>query len=214
MFQLSTLEDTFRVQPSSFGRPVEEVIREEIDAKYSRRVILEVGLCLCACGIVALGDGMVHPLDGCAMYHVRFQLLVFRPLAGEILVGTIRDSNSDGLTVSVDFFDHIVIPSDGLPSGSRYDESTRIWTWTYHNDDFPFDLGHEIYLRVKSISFTKISTHKLGLQATTTISASSRERSSSVENLDSSTPRPIAMKIVADINAHGLGPLAWWSDEG
>ena len=219
MFQLSTVQDTFRVAPGLFARPVEDVLREEIDAKYARRVILEVGFCLCACAIVELGDGMVHPLDGCATYVVTFQVLVFRPFAGEILEGTIRGSNGDGLVVSVDFFDNIVVPPKYLPEPSVYDEQTRIWTWKFNDDDFPLDVGLSVYLRVRATNFTRISAHKLGLQATTTTSGNGkpdknkgRPRASSVD-LDASTTRPVAMTIIADIKSHGLGPLSWWADD-
>jgi len=208
MFQLSTLEDTFRVAPSQFGRSVEEVIREEIDAKYASRVILEVGLCVCACAIVELGHGLVHPLDGCATYHVTFQLLMFRPFVGEVLAGTIRGSSAEGLFVSLDFFDSVVIPKTALPVPSHYDPATRIWTWKHKNEDFPLDLGHEVRVRVQSVQFTKVSTHKRGLRATTTVA--DRPRSASLDLDGWNTPRPVAMKVIADIKREGLGPLSWW----
>lgn len=226
MFVLASISDTVQIAPCSFGRPIDEVLREQIDAKYAGRVVIDVGLCLCVVS-VQRSEGLIFPLDGSATYHATFQQLVFRPFMGEIIVGTIISSNADGLVASLDFFEDVTIPSKLLPQPSTYDESARLWTWRYDDEiqnEFHLDTGLEMRIRVKSVHFTKVTAHKRGLQATTTVtearddvahafSANSvRCRSSSVD-LDSAAPMPSAMHIIGAINEQGLGPIDWWSAE-
>mmetsp|Transcript_20221 Transcript_20221/g.68492 ORF Transcript_20221/g.68492 Transcript_20221/m.68492 type:complete len:238 (-) Transcript_20221:65-778(-) len=219
MFVLSTVTDTLRVPPSAFDRDLADVLRQEIDAKYAGRVLIDVGFCLCACHIIDTGDGLVHPLDAGATYRCTFQLLVLRPFVGEIVVGTIISSHIDGLYVSLDFFDDVFIPSKFLPTPSTFDSKARIWTWKYDEGDdavFHLDVGYEIRFRVKSMNYTKVSANgSRGLQATTSSDQdedAGRQRSVSVD-LDASDPLPSAMQVVGAINEDGLGPIAWWPDD-
>lgn len=36
-----------------------------------------------------VGDGLIPPSDGGALYKVRFRVVVFRPFEGELLVGRV-----------------------------------------------------------------------------------------------------------------------------
>lgn len=227
MFVLASISDTVRVAPSSFARPVDDVLREEIDAKYAGRVVIDVGLCLCAVSL-RRSEGLVLPLDGSATYRASFQQLVFRPFMGEIIVGTIISSNTNGLVASLDFFEDLTIPAKFLPQPSSYDATARLWTYRYddgfQSESLPLDIGLEMRIRVKSVNFTKVTAHKRGLQATTTVTEAREDsaqaapatgvrcRSSSVD-LDSAAPMPSAMHIVGAINEQGLGPIDWWTED-
>ncbi|KAJ8601555.1 hypothetical protein CTAYLR_005239 [Chrysophaeum taylorii] len=168
-FVLATISDSVRVAPHHFARAVEEVLREEIDAKYAGRVVSDVGLCLGAVSIQR-SEGLVFPLEGCATYDTTFQQLVFRPFMGEIIVGTIVGSNSSGLVASLEFFEDVTIPRKFLPKPSTYDEAARLWSWKYDDaTELHLDIGLEMRIRVKSVNFTRVTAHKRGLQATTTV---------------------------------------------
>mmetsp|Transcript_20325 Transcript_20325/g.26340 ORF Transcript_20325/g.26340 Transcript_20325/m.26340 type:complete len:271 (-) Transcript_20325:189-1001(-) len=224
MFVLSTVRDTIRVHPSQFSRDLDDSLRDVIDAKYGGRVLEEIGLCMCVVSLVEIETGIVHPQDGCASYQVEFQLLVWRPFAGEIIQGRLIGSHHAGLRVSLDFFEDIIIPLENLPSPNTYDPETRLWTWHYDDSEFHLDPGLEVRFQVKAITFTQVSAQKRGLQATTTsIEKASgvkqapthtgvRRRSSSID-LDSSAPIPSAMQVFGSINADGLGPTGWWEEE-
>lgn len=219
MFILATIADTVRVAPSQFSLNLEDVIRDEIDAKYGAHVVIDVGLCLSTVQLVHIGDGLVYPLDGSATYHTTFQQLVFRPFLDEIIVGTIVGSTGEGLVVSLEFFEGLTIPAKNLPKPSTYDEAARLWTWRYEGTEFHLDSGLEMRVRVKKVEFTKVRAHKTGLQATTTVTEARddapknvRCRSSSVD-LDSAAPLPSAMHIIGAINEQGLGPVDWWPDD-
>lgn len=220
MFVLATIsDDSLRVSPQAFGRDVDAVLMEEIDAKYSGRVVVDVGLCLSTVSIVKRHEGFVFPLDGSATYRVVFQQLVFRPFVEEIIVATVTSSNAEGLVASLDFFDDVAIPASLLPQPSTYNDELRLWTWRWDEQtQLAIEPGLDIRIRVKSVRFTKVTAHDRGLQATTTEVADKksqlhgRRRSSSVD-LDSAAPIPSAMHVVGAINETGLGPVEWWTED-
>lgn len=218
MFVLATIsDDSLRVSPQAFGRDVECVLNEEIDAKYSGRVVMDVGLCLRTVRILERHEGFVYPLDGSATYRVVFQQLVFRPFVDEIVVATVTSSNADGLVASLDFFDDVAVPRNMLPQPSTYDEELRLWTWRWDEQtQLSIEPGLDVRIRVKSVCFTKVTAHATGLQATTTELANDkhtgRRRSSSVD-LDSPAHIPSAMHVVGAINETGLGPVEWWTED-
>ena len=67
------------------------------------------------------GDPYVYPSEGSAHQLVKFRLVVFRPSPSEILIGKVLSCSIEGLLVSMDFFDNIIIPSNLLQSPSIFD---------------------------------------------------------------------------------------------
>ena len=85
-------------------------------------------------------------------------MLVFRPDLDEVMVGKIKNCSKEGVHVSLEFFDDILIPAESLQFPSRYDDSESVWIWEYpledneHHDLF-MDAGEQIRFRVISESF-------------------------------------------------------------
>ena len=85
-------------------------------------------------------------------------MLVFRPDLDEVIVGKIKNCCKEGVYVSLEFFDDILIPAESLQFPSRYDDSESVWIWEYpleedeHHDLF-MDAGEQIRFRVTSESF-------------------------------------------------------------
>ena len=96
--------------------------------------------------------------DGSSHTRVRFRMLVFRPDLDEVIVGKIKNCCKEGVYVSLEFFDDILIPAESLQFPSRYDDSESVWIWEYpleedeHHDLF-MDAGEQIRFRVTSESF-------------------------------------------------------------
>ena len=96
--------------------------------------------------------------DGSSHTRVRFRVLVFRPDLDEVMVGKIKNCSKEGVHVSLEFFDDILIPAESLQFPSRYDDSESVWIWEYpleddeHHDLF-MDAGEQIRFRVISESF-------------------------------------------------------------
>lgn len=49
---------------------------------------------------------------------VFFRMVVFRPFIGEVLVGKIASSSPNGIRVTLQFFDDIVIPAEWMKENS------------------------------------------------------------------------------------------------
>jgi DNA-directed RNA polymerase subunit E'/Rpb7 len=44
-----------------------------------------------------MGDSYVYPGEGSAHIKVQFRLVIFKPFVGEVIQGTVIDSNEEGL---------------------------------------------------------------------------------------------------------------------
>ena len=56
MLVLVTVEDKLTTVPQEFDRNVEEILMEKIDIKFSNKVLLEGGFCICFYDFLAIGD--------------------------------------------------------------------------------------------------------------------------------------------------------------
>lgn len=113
MFVLVKLKDTVRIRPQDLAKDFDEVVRDTLQAKFANRVLNKYGLGITIYDFTRQ-ENCVHASDGGAHVKVNFRLVVFRPFPGEVLLGTIRQCDSTGILVSVDFFDHIYIPAAKL----------------------------------------------------------------------------------------------------
>jgi DNA-directed RNA polymerase III subunit RPC8 len=126
-----------------------QVLREQIEIKYSNRILLHVGLCVTFYDFISIGDPYIYPSEGSSIQIVRFRMVVFRPFVGETMTGKLVRSNREGLKISVDFFDDILIPAALLQAPCVYNPADGLWTWKYgenHDTDFVMDIGEEVYI--------------------------------------------------------------------
>eukprot|EP01041_Mallomonas_annulata_P003228 gene3228-6382_t len=171
MFVIAVIVDTVKTLPEYFNRDTTEVITEQIEEKFSNKVLVDVGLCICLYDFVDVGDPYIYPAEGAAHQRVKFRLVVFRPFVGEIIVGKLISCNKDGLRVSLEFFEDIYIPLYLLQGSSEYSEQKGVWLWHYDEESegkFVYEIGEEVRFRVRTINFTKVTTTAKGTQATTT----------------------------------------------
>ena len=159
MFVLAIIEDNIKTAPDQFDRDPTEVLIEQIDLKYTNKILIEVGLCVSFYDFIKIGDPYVYPGEGASHQVVNFRMVIFRPFAGEVMLGRILSSSIDGLRVTTEFFDDIFIPSSLLQTNSEFDRGKKEWKWNYDEggDSFPMELGGEIRFKVKTISFTTVT---------------------------------------------------------
>lgn len=101
MFLVATLNDTVSIAPHHFNEQLSSIVAEEIDRKLANTIFQELGLCICLYDILSMGDCILLPSDANFHIKVKFRYVVFRPYIDEILVGKIRSSSKDGITVSL-----------------------------------------------------------------------------------------------------------------
>lgn len=95
MFVVVKISDVIKISPALFGLPHSKVLTEEIDRKYSNRVIEDVGLCISLYDFESIGDAVIHPSDGSSYTAVVFRMIAFRPFIGEVIVGKLIRGTSE-----------------------------------------------------------------------------------------------------------------------
>ncbi|GAA5910688.1 DNA-directed RNA polymerase III subunit RPC25 [Sporobolomyces salmoneus] len=129
MFTYCIQKDTIRVEPRDFAKPPAEAIKEEIHRRYSNKVIPGVGLCISLLDILSCTEGAVLYGDGCFYYQTEFRLIMFRPYIGEAILGKVKSQGSEGIIVTLGFFDDILIPPTLLPDQCGFDGNLREYFW-------------------------------------------------------------------------------------
>lgn len=219
-----------KLSPRKIETGLVPAIKNALGAKYCNRILPNYGLCIAIHDVIEAGDPIVHPgHDACAHIQVIFRIVLFRPLPGCIIEGTIRSSNSEGIRVSLGFFDDILVPPTLMHSESTsFDGAEQVWSWNYNDTKLYLDAGEVIRVRVTSEIFTesppvlKDSLMKTasvvpnpplgglksgnnaigGTKLDTALSPAPQE--------DTIVPQITPYRILASIAEDGLGLTRWW----
>lgn len=237
MFVLVKLRDTVRIKPSHLGREESEVVRDSLMAKYANKVLSEQGLGICVYDFEILHNYLYHG-DGGAHVRVEFRLVVFRPSPGEVLIGKVQQCDDSGLYLSLNFFDHVLIPRTKMQKPSEFDEKEKLWVWKFEENELFMDLDCPVRFRVEKVIFAdptpkdkekevdKLADAKKTIAATGAQTkkngAATEEEEKKEEEEDESAARTLPegttiasyrppMLIVGSIQEDGLGLLDWWS---
>ncbi|KAM0752490.1 hypothetical protein T439DRAFT_312667 [Meredithblackwellia eburnea MCA 4105] len=135
MFTFCIQKDTICIEARDFGKDPVDAIREAIHRRYANKVIPDVGLCISLLDILDTSEGAVLYGDGNFYYKVEFRLVIFRPYIGEALVGKVQSQSEAGITVSLGFFDDILITPSLLPDHSCFDPNRQNFFWVPLPDD-------------------------------------------------------------------------------
>ncbi|KAL3921761.1 MAG: hypothetical protein SGARI_006602 [Bacillariaceae sp.] len=216
MFVVETIRDTVKVDASDLGTGdnTSSIIYREIDKKYPNRVIYNVGLVIARYHKSKLRMQHGKLQGSCTHWPVTFDLIVFRPCIGEIIVGHVYESTEEGLQVSVGFFDAIFIPAYWMLNPSKYENDGWVWAPKYDDDEededddgpttYEMNTGAEIRVRVKAINYNRNLAEAKG--------KSTRARSGSV--VEENFVKASTMQVVASICEDGLGLTEWWKEGG
>lgn len=213
-----------KVEPRHFSKSSAKAIADQINAKYSNKVLQDVGLCICVHDILKASEGRVRWGDGCFYYSVVFRLVVFRPFTNEVLVGRISSSTAESIRITMGFFDDIYIPPHLLPHPSAFDYQEQAWFWLLDpaseahvadpllsapEERMYLDVGETIRFAVESDNFydlepgPAVGEGKLG-DVPSGVGSLPGDPSSKRGNYAS-------YKIVASIAGQGLGLVSWWA---
>ncbi|XP_031120683.1 DNA-directed RNA polymerase III subunit RPC8-like [Ipomoea triloba] len=192
MFYLSEIEHTLRLPPHLLNLALNEAIKGELEGLFVDKVIAQLGLCISVYDIRSIDGGFIFPGDGASTYTVKFRLIIFRPFRGEVIAARLKESNAQGLRLSLGFFDDIYVPAVLMPnpSHSEPDPESRNqvrWIWEYEGEKYPIDGTDEIRFRVLEISYPSLPL-----------------------NQDKDAKPFAPMLITGSLDADGLGPVSWW----
>ena len=105
MFILTTVVDTIRIAAHMLSVPSLTAVHDEMDRRYPNQVLMDVGLVVARHGdCLRIGDGICVNGDAGAHHECLVKLVIFRPFVDEVCTGTIIKSSSEGIQVSLGFF--------------------------------------------------------------------------------------------------------------
>jgi DNA-directed RNA polymerase III subunit RPC8 len=222
MFVVSEIKDIVRVPPSHIHLPRHAALTDQINIKYANRILHNVGLVIRVFDLLSSTPGTVFACqDGSYTATVHFRLLVFRPWVGEVLQGTIAGSSEEGLKVSLDFFQDIMIPSSWMTENSYFSKEEGLWIWPVEGEEgemvkMSMEQGDTIRCRVESLVFNEaVPVIKTPQSAT-----AGNPPGSAGPNAPPTTPiEPNEGKVsdapfylMCSINDAGLGCVSWWEE--
>ncbi|CAK8696330.1 DNA-directed RNA polymerase III subunit RPC8-like [Clavelina lepadiformis] len=198
MFTLVSMVDTIKIPPWLFNVTLDEAVKTELNRRFANKVIYNVGLCICLFDILKFEDSFIFPGDGASHTKVHFRYVVFRPFMDEVLTGKIKGCSSDSVTISLGFFDDIVVPPEGLQQPSKFDDSEQVWVWEYETEEGTHDLFMDINEPVR-------------FRVVDEVFVDTTPASSGTKDANISTSVPYSIKAI--ISEPGLGLLSWWTNK-
>lgn len=162
-----TIADLIQISPQDFEKRSAQAIEDNINAKYSDKVIHKTGLCLGLYDILSTTEGLIGHGTGIVNVNVDFRLIVFRPFKGEILQGKIVSNNAAGIRITMDFFEDVWVPApDMLFDPAEFNVAEQTWVWNAgEGNEFFFDNYETVRFRVEGETWTDLSPDKQIAQA-------------------------------------------------
>ncbi|KAK3990272.1 RNA polymerase III subunit Rpc25-domain-containing protein [Cladorrhinum sp. PSN332] len=201
MFILTKFSDLVQIHPKEFGVLSIHALQDAINTKYSNKLVLGIGLCICLQEIVWHSEGLVGHGDGLVNVNVEFNMVVFRPFKGETIQARIASQTPLGMRLSTEFFDSIYIPESHLPAGAEFNPADGIWVWKTDDQELFYD--HNEIVRCKVIGeewHDRTPTEPIDMA------------DESAEALAFSSRRPM-YQIIGSMDDVGLGACLWWDEE-
>ncbi|CAN3361119.1 DNA-directed RNA polymerase III subunit RPC8 [Diutina catenulata] len=193
MYVLTLIEDLIRIPPSQFNIPIQHAITDELNKKYSNKVLAGVGLVVTVWDLLKIDDGLLKPGDGGSYVGVEFRAVVWKPFIGEVLIGWVAACTEEGIKVKLDFFDEIFIPKSYLFENCEYKETDKAWVWRPDDESELFiDINEKVRFRLEEEVFANIKPK------------SGYETEEEIEN----RPRPYV--LIGSMQTEGMGCVSWW----
>ena len=197
MFNLVCITDTVKIPPWLFNVSLEDAVKVELNRRFANKVVHNVGLFISLFDILKCEDSFIFPGDGSSHTKIHFRFIVFRPFIDEVLIGKIKSCSREGVTVSLGFFDDILIPPEYLQQPSKFDDSEQVWVWEYATNEGTHDLFMDINepIRFRVVDEVFVDT-------------TPQSKAGEAKSKESCTP----YFLKAQVSDPGLGLLSWWAN--
>ena len=164
MFNLITLRDTIRIDPSRFGEPLEEVALDELKRKYEGLVDEELGYVISIVDLKVDPVGRIVPGDGGTHHRVVFTLLSFYPELQEVVEGEVVEVADFGTFLRIGPVDALLHVSQLMDDFISYDEKHGVLLGK--ETGRRIQKGDIFRVRIVAVSFPKgRSAGKIGVTA-------------------------------------------------
>ncbi|KAJ8902424.1 hypothetical protein NDN08_006829 [Rhodosorus marinus] len=187
MFSLIRIRESIRIPPHLFSEDRSRVLEDEVNRQFSNRVVEGHGQCIILYDWLSIGEDRILYGDGATQTLVEFRMVVFRPMAGDVLLARIRAVDATGIFLSLDFFDDIFIDKKDLQHPSTFEVEDNAWIWKYEENELYLYEFDYIWFKVLDVFFSQPG------------------------DKDAAEGRKSPMHIRGSIAGDGLGGASWWA---
>lgn len=124
MYEIVTLRDKVRVDPSKIGEDSHEAVKEIIKHDYIGRMIDEKALLIGLISIDKIEEGIIIPNDASIYYDTVFRALAYIPLLHETVKGQVTDVSEIGAVVNIGPVDGLVHISQTMDDFVDFSKNT------------------------------------------------------------------------------------------
>ncbi|MEM3797385.1 MAG: DNA-directed RNA polymerase [Candidatus Bathyarchaeia archaeon] len=164
MFKLINMEDTIRIPPETFGKPLDTVGHQQVKAKYEGIVDETLGYVIAAINVKVSPIGKIIPGDGATYHKVTFSLLTFYPVLQEVIEGEVVEIADFGAFVRIGPVDALLHVSQLMNDFISYDEKQGVLLGKETNRKLT--TGDRVRVRVTAVSLARTGgSAKIGVTA-------------------------------------------------
>ena len=164
MFNIITLRDTIRIDPSRFGAPLDDAALNELRDKYEGLVDEELGYVISVIGLKVNPFGRIIPGDGGTHHAVTFTLLTFYPQIREVIEGEVVEVADFGTFLRIGPVDALLHVSQLMDDFISYDEKQGVLLGK--ETGRTISRGDVFRVRIVAVSFPRgRSSGKIGVTA-------------------------------------------------
>jgi DNA-directed RNA polymerase subunit E' len=164
LFKLVTREDTIRIPPETFGKPLEAVGHQQVKAKYEGLVNEELGYIIAVTDVKVNPTGKIIPGDGATYHKVSFRLLTFTPKIQEVIEGEVVEIADFGAFVRIGPVDALLHVSQLMDDFISYDEKQSVLLGKETKRKLM--TGDQVRVRITAVSLGRAgSSGKIGVTA-------------------------------------------------
>ena len=225
MFSLLTIEDKILLDPGLLAKlphdsnkkkksdteqnntikTYSDIVYMKLREKYISKIILEQGLVISIKNFKIKSDLIVE-IEGVIDIKYECNLIIFCPNEGDILYGTIYESDKNNIIVDCGLI-KVKVPIQQLMEPNYFNKKEKLWFWSYENKNYYYEKGAKCRLKVLGINFknrkdiTKMINDKM---------AEENGEEIDEEKIMNSLEREDIMEIYCSMSQEGLGPIKWW----
>lgn len=164
MFKLIRMEDTIRIPPDAFGKPLENVGYQQVKAKYEGVVDEVLGYVIAVINVKVSPVGKIIPGDGATYHKVTFSLLTFYPTIQEVVEGEVVEVADFGAFIRIGPVDALLHVSQLMDDFITYDEKQG--TLVGKETKRKLTTGDRVRVRITAVSLGRAGgSAKIGVTA-------------------------------------------------
>jgi DNA-directed RNA polymerase subunit E'/Rpb7 len=224
MFSLLTIEDKILLDPSQLAQLIHDkknkkekiankkdinkysdIVYQRLREKYISKIIIDQGLVVSIKNFKIKSDLIVE-IEGVIDIKYECNLIMFSPKEGDILYGTIYDSNLNHIIIDCDII-KVKVPIQQLMEPYYFNKKEKLWFWSYDGKYYYYEKNAKCRIKVLDVNFR---SGKEISKLINDIMAEKNEGEIKEEDLINSLQREDIMEIYCTMSQEGLGPIKWW----